>query len=113
MQMEVCMLDGQWNMQFITPYRKIDAGVIKISDNKVCGGDSNYRYLGEVDLSEGVLAGELRAVSHQSRPFSIFGGLDQFRILLYGKVRSSSMDLTGYLADNPMVKIRVECTKVE
>jgi hypothetical protein len=106
------MLDGQWNMQFITPYRKIDAGVINISDNKFCGGDSNYRYLGEVDLSEGVLAGELRAVSNHIGPSSIFGRLDQFRILLCGKVLSSSMDLTGYLAENPMVKIRIECTKV-
>ncbi len=106
------ILDGQWNMQFISPLRMIEAGTIEFSDNKISGGDSNYSYLGDVDLNDGVLAGELRGVSNQARPFPIFGGLNQFRIFLYGEVHPSSMELTGYLADNPSVKIKIACRKI-
>ncbi len=106
------MLDGQWNVQFISKLRTIEAGTIEFSDNKICGGDSNYRYLGDVDLNDGVLAGELLAISNQDRASSIFGRLDQFRILLYGNVDPSAMELTGYLADNVSVKIKVACKKV-
>jgi hypothetical protein len=107
------MLNGQWNMQFVSQLRKVEAGIIEFDNNKINGGDSNYRYLGEIDLNEGVLAGELRAISNQTKSYSIFGRLDQFKIFLYGDVHPSSMELTGYLADNPTVKIKIECKKVK
>lgn len=107
------MLDGQWNLHFISTFTKIDAGVIEFADNKFHGGDANYQYLGDVDLNEDVLVGELRATTQQNRSHTIFGHLQQFRILLHGKVQSSFMDLTGYLADNPSVKIKVEGTRIK
>ena len=106
------MLDGQWNLHFISQFRNIDGGVIEFCDNKIRGGDSEFSYLGDFDLKEGVLSGELKAVCHENRPHSLFGFQGQFRIFLCGNVQPSQMDLTGYLANNPMIKLKLHCTRV-
>jgi hypothetical protein len=107
------MLDGQWNLCFISNLRNIDGGVIEFCDNKIRGGDSNFRYVGDFDLDEGVLSGEMKAVSQENKPHCLFGFLNQFSIYLYGNVESSQMDLTGYLSDNPTIKIKLHCTKID
>jgi hypothetical protein len=109
---EVPMLDGQWNLYFISNLRNIDGGVIEFCDNKIRGGDSDCRYLGEFDLAEGVLSGELKAVSQDNKPHCLFGFHNQFSMYLYGNVESSQMDLTGYLANNPTIKVKLRCTKI-
>ncbi len=106
------MINGQWNLQFISPIRRVDAGTIEFEDNKFHGGDINYRCMGEVDLTNDMLDGELTVVGRKENSHMIFGFQDQCKILLHGRVESSSMDLTGYMANNPLVKIKVQCTKI-
>jgi hypothetical protein len=107
------VLDGQWNLHFISNLRNIDGGVIEFCDSKIRGGNADFRYVGDFDLDEGVLSGELKAVSHENKPHCLFGFHNQFSIYLYGNVQPSQMDLTGYLADNPTIKIKLHCTKID
>ena len=107
------MLNGQWNLHFVSHFRNIDGGVIEFWDNKIRGGDSDFRYVGDFDLAGGIFSGELKAESREDRPHSLFGFLKQFSIFLYGNVQSSHMNLTGYLANNPSIKIKLHCTRID
>ena len=108
---EVTVLNGQWNLHFVSHFRKIDAGVIEFCDNKIHGGDSDFRYVGDFDLAGGIFSGELKAESREGKPHSLFGFLNQFSIFLYGNLQSSQMDLTGYLSNDPSVRIKLRCTR--
>ncbi len=89
------MINGFWTVTFQAP-TDIGAGVVTIIDNEVTGGDTSFTYIGPlVETEDGLVSGELQINRHSKFIPSVIPGLDNYSLIVSGKVSGDSFTLTG------------------
>jgi len=104
------MLEALWTIEFGS-YEAFGAGVVVFETGRIFGGDNQYYYIGNYDVKNDTVEGEVE-VTHYSGPgYSVFGRLQKFHLKLSGKLQEPIMELQGFLIESPDKKIWVRCTK--
>ncbi len=109
------MIEGLWTVKFISNIAIGGAGVIVVTaGGKVLGGDGQYTYIGSLDVVNDIVNAQVDAKLHTaiSGGQSIFGSLENFTLVLSGKLGAREMVLTGRIKDKPDATINIICTKV-
>jgi hypothetical protein len=105
------MKPSLWTVTFHSSLGAGGAGVVTLTPGFISGGDATYYYLGTFDLENDRGTAEIN-VEHHSGPLNaVFGNLKSFRLKVSGKYQEPYMELHGYLANNPNMKISIKCTK--
>ena len=105
------MLEALWSVEFISNLGIFGAGVVVFETGRIFGGDSAYYYLGSCHVKNDTVVAEIEVNHYTGQPFSIFGHLDKFNLKLTGKIQEPTMELQGYLVENPSMVISVRLTK--
>ena len=105
------MLEALWSVEFVSTLGRSGGGVVVFETGRVFGGDGQYYYLGNYKVEGEIASGEAEITHYSGQPLSVFGPMEKFRIKVSGKLQAPIMELTGYLVDNPSIKIVMRLTK--
>jgi hypothetical protein len=105
------MLEGLWTVDFISNLGEQGAGVIVFKGNQILGGDSAYLYSGSYTSGGNDVKGKIVVKHYAGIPYSIFGNLKEFEVIVSGKIQQPLMEVSGHLVGNPNMKITARCTK--
>ena len=102
------MNDGLWSVKFQTNLGLFGQGVVVVVGSRVLGGDSSFYYEGHLKVSADLMEGEITVIRFAQTLTSVFGNLEKFKLVLSGKIEEGKrMLMTGYLAENPSMKLTV------
>jgi len=105
------MLEALWSVEFVSNVQALGAGVAVFETGRVFGGDSQYYYLGDFRVVNGVIQADIE-VNHYFGPLSsVFGPLKKFNLKLTGQSNTPVMELGGFLVENPQFQIHMRLTK--
>ncbi len=105
------MLEALWSVEFSSNLQIFGAGVVIFETNRVFGGDGQYYYLGSYEVKNGVMEAELEITHYSGEPYSIFGTVKNFKIMISGKLGEPVIEAQGYLVDAPDKIILLKLTK--
>lgn len=105
------MIEALWTVEFLSSGGNVGAGVAIFETNRVFGGDVSYYYLGDYQTKNDEITANIKVTHYFGPPSSIFGQLKEFTIHLSGKIEVPVMTASGYLKEDPKLKIVVRCTR--
>jgi hypothetical protein len=105
------MLEALWSIEFVSNLGIYGAGVIIFETGRVFGGDSQYFYVGTCEVKHDNLEAEINVTHYHGQPFSIFGPLKKFKAKLTGKLQEPTMELNGFLLEDPNQRFIVRLIK--
>ncbi len=105
------MLEALWSVEFCSNLNIVGSGVVIFETFRIFGGDAQYYYTGRYEVKNGILEGELNVVNYGGKPWSVFGTLSQFSLILSGKPSDNKFDVEGALKEDPSKKILIRLTK--
>ncbi len=101
-----------WTITFFSPTTEASGtGVVFLTGNQIFGGDKNYYYIGNYNVSNGFLEGNVDITHFAGDPQLIFGKKLNVRIKISGKIQEPNLKLTGYVIEAPAFKVEINCTK--
>ncbi|MDO9371625.1 MAG: GrlR family regulatory protein [Gammaproteobacteria bacterium] len=108
------LIEGLWTIKFVSNTQSAGAGVIVIAKDKILGGDTQYMYVGSISIVNDIVNADVHVKIHERIPGgqSIFGPLEDFDLILTGKLGAKEMVLTGRLKENADAAITILCSKV-
>lgn len=101
------MLEALWSAEFSSSLQHIGNGVVVFETGRIFGGDGQYYYTGTYDVHDGKMTGEVTVTHYAGQPWSIFGDLRSFRLVMSGVLEQNSFTAQGHLADHPNLTIDV------
>lgn len=105
------MIEALWSVEFVSNMNFLGAGVVVFETGRVFGGDSQYYYIGDYQIKNGMLEGSIEVTHYSGEPWSIFGILTNFRLNISGQPNKKTFDLRGYLVEDPTKKIQIRLTR--
>ena len=105
------MLEALWTAEFSSNLGIFGAGVVVFETGRLFGGDSQYYYLGTCEVKNEVLEADIEVTHFAGQGFSLFGGLKKFHLKAEGKIKEPKMEISGYLKENPDLKIYIQLTR--
>lgn len=105
------MLEALWSVEFVSSLGGFGGGVVVFETGRVFGGDGQYYYLGNYKVAGETASGEAEITHYSGQPYSVFGQRKKFRIRVSGKLQEPTMELKGYLVDDPSMEIVMRLTK--
>ncbi len=105
------MINGLWTVEFSSALGETSGGVLIFRQGRAFGGNSSYYYDGGYVTEDEIISVKVSAMTYSPATVSLFGHLRNFTLILNGKIRYPSMELTGRLSTNPKIKIFANCTK--
>lgn len=105
------MINGLWSVQFSSSSGSFGGGIVVFQNGKVYGGDLGYYYIGSYKIEDDLISGEVAVANYSGAPHSVFGPINNFKLVLSGKVHSTNMTLNGNLVGQPNMTIGIQCTK--
>jgi len=107
-------VEALWTVEFISNLQVFGSGVAVLETGRIFGGDAKYYYLGEYNVDpNGLVNATVRVTHFAGEPYSIFGNVKTFSLLLSGKVNVPEMELSGFVAGSPQLRIALRMTKRE
>ena len=82
-----------------------------LETGRAFGGDSQYYYVGDYNMHHDKAQVSLRVRHYNGAQYSIFGPLKEFNVKLEGTPSRESFNMTGYLVENPAMKIAIRLTR--
>lgn len=104
------MLEGFWTVVFQAS-SDLGAGALTIIGNKVFGGDTSFTYVGTITASNGNVSGQVQVNRHSDFLPSVIPGLDNYILLLFGKVSGDSLTLTGTPKGQESLSMTIQGTR--
>lgn len=101
-------LNGNYLVEFTSNLGIYGAGAVTISDLKVFGGDSGYKFSGQLQRAvDGSLSGRLVIEQHQQGAASVFNTFGKFNLQVTGFVEGNDVRLSGRVvgAEHMMISI--------
>jgi len=78
---------------------------------KIFGGDSQYYYLGQYEIKDEKISGQIEVTHFGNEPLSVFGPAKNFTLRISGQVHESAMTIEGQVEGAPQMQIKVICKK--
>jgi len=105
------MLEALWSVEFVSNLNIFGSGVVIFETGRIFGGDAQYYYTGRYEVKNGNLEGELEVVNYSGEPWSVFGTLEKFSLVLSGQPNQDTFDIKGALKGDPSKEILIRLTK--
>ncbi|MBN1795361.1 MAG: hypothetical protein JW804_01680 [Sedimentisphaerales bacterium] len=108
------MVEGLWAVSFNSNLQMYGTGVLVLdSEKRVLGGDAGYYYVGKYWLTESdaVVQAEIDVIRYEPSSISVFGNLNNFRIMFQGQISDKEFTCTGTVSNIEGLKIEVKGTK--
>ncbi|HSL03030.1 MAG TPA: GrlR family regulatory protein [Nitrospiraceae bacterium] len=110
------MISGIFSVTFASNQNVGGYGVAVFSGNAVHGGDASHYYRGKYKLDErNLISGTIEVVKYSTLHNSVFGPLDNFKLILNGQVivNDKEFELSGPVEGHPEFLIRIALKKVD
>ncbi len=105
------MLEALWSIEFISNLNIFGSGVVIFETGRIFGGDTRYYYTGWYEVKNGNLQGELDVVNYNGEPWSVFGTMDRFSLILSGNPSEKRFDIGGSMKEDPSKEILIRLIK--
>lgn len=110
------MLSGIYSARFVSNQNLGGYGVAVFSGNAIHGGDTSFYYRGKYKLSDkDSISGTIEVIKHSTLHNSIFGPVDEFKLVLNGIVdnQGEGLTLSGQIEGHPTAIITIELLKLD
>lgn len=110
------MTSGIFSAAFMSNQQKVGCGVAIFTGNTIHGGDASCYYRGKYRLDgNNQIVGTIDVAQYSTAGASIFGPITEFRLILTGHIitNETAFELSGYMEDQPQLKIRIILNKLE
>jgi hypothetical protein len=104
-------VEGLWSYETLSNTPEIASGVIVLIAGQVLGGNSENYFVGSYTVMNNRLAAAVKLASHIGEQQTVFGRMESFRLQIAGDVQDRSMELAGYVVDEPEKKILIRCLR--
>lgn len=104
------MLEALWSVEFVANTQDLGAGVAVFETGRIFGGDSQYYYVGNYAMRDGLVNAEIEVTHYAGQASSVFGPLKKFNLKLSGKPGRPVMEVRGQLVENPALQIFIRLT---
>lgn len=105
------MIEAMYGIEFASNLNDGGYGVVVLETGRVLGGDSSFTYIGNYAVTNGLIKAGVKCTNDRNSLQSIFGNLKEFNLCLEGKTDSRQFILSGYMVENPSMKIAVKLTR--
>ena len=108
------MIEGLWSVYFSSQGQVVDyrgAGVIVCETQRILGGDSEFFYLGDYEITNGTVRAKVKVTHYFGQGFSIFGPASQYTVVFEGVLAAREFVANGYVVEDPSKKVLVKLTK--
>ena len=110
------MLEALWTANFVSNHCVYGGGAVVFETGRIFGGDSQYYYVGNYEVSNGCISGDLEVTHFAGATESIFGSAVKFSLHVEGGLPDPHsitpvVNLTGCVVDQPDLQIYIELTK--
>jgi len=105
------MFNGLWTIEFISTMNRFGAGVLVLNDGRLLGGDNGYYYLGNYEVKDNNVQGNVDIIRFNKNIISVFGDVDQFSLTFAGQIKPDSIEAVASFGNTPDLKIRIICKK--
>lgn len=106
------MLNGFWTVTF-SAATDMGAGVVAVINNRAMGGDAGFTYIGPLSAApDGAVSGELQISRHSNIQPPVIPGLDNYVLLVSGKVAGEHFELTGKVKGQESMQMAIRGKKV-
>lgn len=104
------MVEALWTVEFFDPTSNglpLGTGIAVLETNRVFGGDAQYFYVGDYEVSGPDIKATVKIVHYSGPPHSVFGQLGRFTLSLIGKIAQDekSISMIGNIVRKPEPKI--------
>lgn len=104
-------VEGLWSYEALSNTPEIACGVMVLVAGQVLGGNSENYFAGSYTVMNNRLAAAVKLAGHTGDRRTVLGKLDSFRLQIAGEVQDHSMELAGYMVDEPEKKILIRCER--
>ena len=105
------MFNGLWTIEFISTMNRFGAGVLVLNNGRLLGGDNGYYYLGNYEVKDNNVQGNVDIIRFNKNIISVFGDVDQFSLTFAGQIKPDSIEAVASFGNTPDLKIRIICKK--
>lgn len=102
------MFNGLWTIEFISTMNRFGAGVLVLNNGRLLGGDNGYYYLGNYDVKDNNIQGNVAITRFNKNIISVFGDVDQFSLTFDGQIKPDSVEAVASFGNT---KIKIICKK--
>lgn len=100
-----------WSFQFHTKNLSYGAGTAVLDGDQLVGGDASFYHVGKLSFENDAVTGSVCVNKHGSGP-SFFGAIQSYTLSLTGHRKEDQMTLSGYMVENPLLKVTMELKKI-
>ena len=105
-------LEALWSVEFRSNLGNLGGGVVMFKTGRVLGGDGSFYFLGDFSVRDGTVSGKVGITQYNRLSPSVFGGnCPRFDLTFAGRIGDKKMRLYGHLADDPSMRITVNCVR--
>ncbi|HIJ02077.1 TPA: hypothetical protein HA363_05460 [Candidatus Woesearchaeota archaeon] len=105
------MFNGLWTIEFISTMNRFGAGILVLNNGRLLGGDNGYYYLGNYEVKDNNVQGNVDIIRFNKNIISVFGDVDQFSLTFAGQIKPDSIEAVASFGNTPDLKIRIICKK--
>ena len=105
------MFNGLWTIEFISTMNRFGAGILVLNNGRLLGGDNGYYYLGNYEVKDNNVQGNVDIIRFNKNIISVFGDVDQFSLTFAGQIKPDSVEAVASFGNTPDLKIRIICKK--
>lgn len=104
-------VEGLWSYEALSNTPEFASGVLVLVAGQVLGGNSENYFVGSYTVMNNRLAVAVKLASHNGHQRAVFGEMESFRLQIAGDLQNQSMELAGYVVDEPEKKILIRCER--
>lgn len=104
------MIEALWSVLFVSNEEIWGSGVVVLETNRVLGGDSQYFYVGDYKIANGILSAEVQITHYSGEANTVFGEASAVKISVSGTANTNEFILSGHVVGSPEKLISIHCT---
>lgn len=104
------MLEALWSVEFQSSFGMHGNGVAVFETSRILGGDSGMMYVGNFKVINDAIQADIHVTRYANNNQSVVG-LEDFNLKLSGRPDRESMNLSGYVVEDPTRTITIRAIR--